>query len=80
MVHLQRAVEMSRFGIDNHMTVIITRYREWYSIKRNLGIMAFFFLHLFILTSSFVSIFVRFQEMFAGFDIDESYNYIQHVI
>ena len=28
---------------DNHMTVIITRYREWYSIKRNLGIMAFFF-------------------------------------
>ena len=29
MVHLQRAVEMLRFGIDNHITVIITRYREW---------------------------------------------------
>ena len=29
MVHLQRAVEMSRFEIDNHITVIITIYREW---------------------------------------------------
>ena len=82
MVHLQRAVEMSRFGIDNHITAIITIYREWYSIKRNLGIVVFFFFfwHLFILTSSFVSIFVCFREIIAGFDTDESYNYTQFVI
>ena len=76
---------MSRFGIDNHITVIITRYRDWYSIKRNLGIVVFFFfvfffLHLFILTSSFVSVFVCFREIIAGFDTEESYNYTQHII
>ena len=59
---------------DNHMTVIITIYRECYEIKRNLGIAYFF------ATSSFVSNFVCFREIFAGFDIDESYSYIQHVI
>ena len=30
--------------------------------------------------SGFVSNFVCFREIFAGFDINESYNYIQHVI
>ena len=59
---------------DNHITVIITIYRECYDIKRNLGIAYFF------ATSSFVSNFVCFREIFAGFDIDESCNYIQHVI
>ena len=58
----------------NHITVIITIYRECYDIKRNVGIAYFF------ATSSFVSKFVCFREIFAGFDIDESYNYIQHVI
>ena len=56
---------------DNHITVIITIYRECYDIKRNVGIAYFF------ATSSFVSNFVCFREIFAGFDIDESYNYIQ---
>ena len=59
---------------DNHITVIITIYRECYDIKRNLGIAYFF------ATSSFVSNFVCFREIYAGFDIDESYSYIQHVI
>ena len=73
MVHLQRAV---RFGhkTDNHITVIITIYRECYDIKRNVGIVYFF------ATSSFVSNFVCFREIFASFYIDESYNYIQHFI
>ena len=56
---------------DNHITVIITIYRECYDIKRNVGIVYF------LATSSFVSNFVCFREIFAGFDIDESYNYIQ---
>ena len=51
MVRLQRAVEMSRFGnwkklrylTDNHITVIITIYRECYDIKRNVGILYIFF-------------------------------------
>ena len=51
MVRLQRAVEMSRFGnwkkfwylTENHITVIITIYRECYDIKRNVGILYIFF-------------------------------------
>ena len=31
-------------------------------------------------TSSFVSNFVCFREIIAGFDIDESYNYVEHII
>ena len=31
-------------------------------------------------TSSFVSNFVCFREIIAGFDIDESYSYVEHVI
>ena len=47
---------------DNHITVIIiTIYRECYDIKRNVGIVYFFS------TSSFVSNFVCFREIFAGF-------------
>ena len=34
----------------------------------------------FFSTWSFVSNFVCFREIFAGFDIEKSYNYIQHVI
>ena len=41
---------------DNHITVILTIYRELYDIKRNVGIVYFFFL-----TSSFVSNFVCFD-------------------
>ena len=60
---------------DNHITVIIiTIYRECYDIKRNVGIVYFFS------TSSFVSNFVFFREIIAGFDFDENYNYIHHVI
>ena len=60
---------------DNHITVIINVYHECYNIKRNVGIVYFCLLY-----SSFVSNFVSFREIFAGFDIDESHNYIQHVI
>ena len=56
-------------------TIIITIYRECYDIKRHVGI-----LYIFFLTSSFVSNFVCLREIIAGFDIDESYNYAQHVI
>ena len=59
---------------DNHITVILTIYQKCYDIKRNIGIMYFFS------TSSFVSNFVCFREIFAGFDFDKSYDYIQHVI
>ena len=76
MVHLQRAVEGVTFWklekfwyfTDSHITIIITIYREFYDIKRNVGIVYFFFS-----TSSFVSNFVCFREIFAGFVIDESY-------
>ena len=84
MVHLQRKVDMhmSRFGnwknsgsfTDNHITVILTVYRKCYDVKRNVGIMYFFS------TSSFVSNFVCFREIFAGFDFDKSYNYLQQFI
>ena len=57
---------------DNRITVIITIHCEYYDIKRNVGIVYFF------LTSSFVSNFVCYREIIAGFD--ESYNYIKHVI
>ena len=60
---------------DNHIIVILTIYRECYDIKRNVGIVYFFFS-----TSSVVSTFVCFREIFAGFDFDKSSNYIQHVI
>ena len=53
MVHLQRAVDMhlSRFVnwkkfwyfTDNHITLILTIYRECYDIKRNVGIEYVFF-------------------------------------
>ena len=51
MVHLQRAVKMSRYGnwknsgiaATTNITVIIIRYRECYDIKRNLGILYIFF-------------------------------------
>ena len=39
-----------------------------------------YYYYFLILTSSFVLNFVCFREIIAGFDIDESYNYIQHVI
>ena len=61
---------------DNHNTVIITTYREGYDITRNIRIVYLFF-SFFFLTSSFVSKFVCFREIIAGFDIDESYTYIQ---
>ena len=51
---------------SNHINSIITIYREYYDIKRNVGIVYFFS------TSSFVSNFVCFREIFAGFDIDKS--------
>ena len=56
---------------DNHIAVILTIYREFHDIKRNVGIVFFFpnLEHCFN--------FVCFREIFAGFDIDESYNYIQ---
>ena len=60
---------------DNHITVIITIYRECYDIRRNVRIVVFFFS-----IWSFASNFVCFREIFSGFDIDESYNYIQRVI
>ena len=56
---------------DNHFTVIIAIYPKCYET---------YGLCIFISTSSFVSNFVCFRETFAGFDIDESYNYIQRVI
>ena len=62
MVRLQRAVEMSRFGnwkkfwylTDNHITVIITIYRECYDIKRNVGILYIFFQPRALFQTSFV--------------------------
>ena len=56
---------------DNHITVILTIYREFHDIKRNVGIVFFSpnLEHCFN--------FVCFREIFAGFDIVESYNYIQ---
>ena len=79
---------MSRYGnwknsgiaATTNITVIIIRYRECYDIKRNLGIFYIFFLFLVFLTSGFVLNFVCFRDIIAGFDIDESYNFIQHVI
>ena len=50
--------------IESHVTISKVTYR----------------LCIFYSTSSFVSNFVCFREIIAGFDIDESYNYIQHVI
>ena len=84
MVHLQRAVKMSRFGdwkkfwyfTDNHITVIITIYRECYDITRNRDCITFLF-SFFNLELCFK---LCFREIIAGFDIDESYNYIQHYI
>ena len=59
-------------------------YRDYYYISQvtryQKKLRDFFFLHIFTSTSSFVSIFVCFREIKAGFDTDESYNYIQHVI
>ena len=45
MVRLQRAVEKKKFCYltDNHITVIITMYRECYDIKRDVGILYIFF-------------------------------------
>ena len=57
---------------DNPITVILTIYREFHDIKRNVGIVFFFFPNL-----EHCFNFVCFREIFAGFDIDESYNYIQ---
>ena len=62
MVRLQRAVEMSRFGnwkkfwylTENHITVIITIYRECYDIKRNVGILYIFFQPRALFQTSFV--------------------------
>ena len=62
MVRLQRAVEMSRFGnwkkfwylTDNHITVIITIYRECYDIKRDVGILYIFFQPRALFQTSFV--------------------------
>ena len=76
MVRLQRAVEKKKFCYltDNHITVIITMYRECYDIKRDVGILYIFF----NLELSFN--FVCLREIIAGSDIDESYIYAQHVI
>ena len=82
MVRLQRAAEMSRFGnwkkfrylTDNHITVnyyYISRVLRYQKKRRH-------FVYFFS-TSSFVSNFVCFREIIAGFDIDESYNYVEHV-
>ena len=61
MVHLQRAmdVHMSRFGnfwyfTDNHITVILTIYRKCYDVKRNVGIVNFFFQPGALFKTSFV--------------------------
>ena len=56
---------------DNHITVILTIYRiSRYQKKRRDCV--FFFPNL-----EHCLNFVCFREIFAGFDIDESYNYIQ---
>ena len=52
---------------DNHITVIITIYRECSDIRRNVRIVVFFSIW------SFASNFVCFREIFSRLDIDESY-------
>ena len=68
------------YSTDNQSTVIITIYRECYDIKEKVRILFFIIIFFLISTSSFVLNFVCFREIIAGFGIDESYNYIQHVI
>ena len=82
MVHLQRAVEISILENGKNSSVsptiilpLLLLYIANVTISKET-----YGLCVFISTSSFVSNFVCFREMFAGFDIDESYNYIQHVI
>ena len=82
MVHLQRAVEMSHFGnwkklwyfTDNQQT------NNYYYISQMLRYQKKRKDCVFFSISGFVSNFFCFREIFAGFDINESYNYIQLVI
>ena len=84
MVHLQRSVEMSRFRKWKNSGISPTTIQPqplFLSSTGNVTILKEMYeLRIFFSTSSFVSNFVCFREIFAGFDIDESYNYIQHVI
>ena len=48
--------------------------------QKKLRRFVYIFLFLLFLTSGFVLNFVCFRDIIAGFDIDESYNYKQHVI
>ena len=68
------------YSTDNQITVIITIYRECYDIKKKGKDFVFYYHFFLISTSSFVLNFVCFREIIAGFGIDESYNYMQHVI
>ena len=82
MVHLQRAVEMSLFENGKNSGVSPTTILPILSLYIvNVMISKVTYrLCIFYSTSSFVSNFVCFREIIAGFDIDKSYNYIQHVI
>ena len=84
MLHLQRKVDMHMSRFENWKNSGIhwqPYYRYSYHISQMLRYQkkrrnyVFFFS-----TSSFVSNFVCFREIFAGFDFDKSYNYIQHFI
>ena len=68
------------YSTDNQSTVVITIYRECYDIKKKGKDFVFYYHFFLISTSSFVLNFVCFREIIAGFGIDESYNYIQHVV
>ena len=48
--------------------------------QKKLRRFVYIFLFLLFLTSGFVLNFVCFRDIIAGFDIDESYNYIQDVL
>ena len=48
--------------------------------KKGKDFVFYYYYYFLILTSSFVLNFVCFREIIAAFGIDESYNYIEHVI